>query len=85
MEVGGEDGRGRENPLLVFTLALTIQLLEPFGHLCESGLIADQHLNLLALTAEAVADGSVLVTVIFHHTVALIGIDVYKRQVERWL
>ena len=64
MQVGGEYCGGRENALVVLALALAEQLLVPFCHRHKARLIGYQHLHILALAVQNVAQCSVLVAVV---------------------
>ena len=60
VEVGTEVDAGREDALVVLTLALAVELLPPFADVVELGLEVDENLNLLASGIEGVAGGGVL-------------------------
>ena len=64
VQVGGEDAACGEQALVVLALALAEQLLVPLVHQGEVGLVALEDLDLLALAAEDVAGGGVLVGVV---------------------
>ena len=60
VQVGGEVDRSREDALVVLALRLAVELLPPFGHVMELGLIVDQNLGLLAKLIERVTNSSIL-------------------------
>ena len=64
MQVGGEDDGCREDTLLILTLRLAVELLEPLVHQGESGLVADEDLGGLALVVEHVADRGVFIAIV---------------------
>ena len=63
MQIGGQINGGRENTLAVLALGLAVELLPPFGHEAERGLVGSQDFNVFAvrvqrLTAHGVLHGS---------------------------
>ena len=64
VEVCGESSRGGENTLLILTFALAEELLEPFVHHNEVGVVAYEHLNALALIIKDITERGILITVI---------------------
>ena len=60
MQVGGVLQAGREQTLVLFALALAVELLPPLGKEAEGGLVASQHLHLLAGAVQSVAGGGIL-------------------------
>ena len=56
VQVGGEDDGSREDTLLILTLRLAVELLEPLVHQGERGLVRNEDLGSLALVVEHVAD-----------------------------
>ena len=60
VEVGGELHAGGEQALAVLTLALAVELLPPFAHEPEGGIVAAQDLHGAAGAVQLIADGGVL-------------------------
>ena len=73
MQVCGEDNGCREQALAVLALALAVQLLPPLVHERVARLVADHHFGRLALIVKNVANGSILVAIVFFHVRVVVG------------
>jgi len=65
---------GREESPMILALTLAVELLPPFGHEMEAGLIVDQDLDRVAFAQQDVADHGVLIARILRQLGILVGI-----------
>ena len=56
VQIGGEDGAGRENPFVFLALTLAKELLEPFDEVEELRLERGHQLNFQTITIQQVTD-----------------------------